>query len=268
MIELSDDGKGLDKDRITAKAIENGLIAADANLSDSEVYNLIFAPGFSTAEKITDVSGRGVGMDVVRRRIESLRGKVDVQSEQGKGTTITLNLPLTMAITDSMILKVGKERYLLPTISIEQSIRPETDSLFTVTGRGEMVMIRGDLIPVVRLNRLFGFEDGTSRIEDGLLICVETDGKRCALMVDELLGQQQVVVKSLGDWIGEIPGVSGGTILGDGRVGLILDVAGLLKISHAGADAKSGGSDEYQIKGEPELPESKSAEPEKIAVTG
>lgn len=248
MIELVDDGKGLDREKIIAKAIKNGLISNGANLSDMEIFNMIFAPGFSTADQITDVSGRGVGMDVVRKRIDSLRGKVDVQSVSGQGTTITLSLPLTMAITDSMIIKIGEERYLLPTISIEQSIRPESKALFSVTGRGEMVLLRGDLIPVVRLNALFGFEKGVTEIDEGLLICVEAEGKRCALMVDELLGQQQVVVKSLGDWLGEIPGVSGGTILGDGRVGLILDVASLLKIAHAGADTKSSSAELYHAK--------------------
>jgi two-component system, chemotaxis family, sensor kinase CheA len=248
MIELADDGKGLDREKIIAKAIKNGLISDNANLSDTEVYNMIFAPGFSTAETVTDVSGRGVGMDVVRKRIDSLRGKVDIQSEFGKGTIITLSLPLTMAITDSMIVKIGEERYLLPTISIEQSIRPDSKSLFTVTGRGEMILLRGDLIPVVRLNRLFGFSDGVRELDDGLLICVEAEGKRCALMVDALLGQQQVVVKALGDWLGEIPGVSGGTILGDGRVGLILDVASLLKIANAGAETKASVGEIGRIK--------------------
>lgn len=241
IIELADDGKGLDREKILAKAIDRGLLGPDSNPTDGEVFGLIFHAGFSTADKITDVSGRGVGMDVVKKSIDSLRGRIQVSSGKGVGSTFTLHLPLTLAITDAMVVQVGSERYLLPTVSIEQSFRPEPGAVSTVTGRGEMVLLRGDLIPIVRLNQLLGVEDAITDFSKALLMAVEAEGKRCALMVDELLGQQQVVVKSLGEGMGEIPGVSGGTILGDGRVGLILDVAGLLKMAHAGtAFAASG----------------------------
>ncbi|MFP4355087.1 MAG: chemotaxis protein CheA [Phycisphaerae bacterium] len=232
VIEIIDDGKGLDRDRILAKAREKGVIDGSKELTDSEVFSLIFAPGFSTAEKITDVSGRGVGMDVVKKNIESIRGRIEVSSKLGEGTTFAMRLPLTMAITDAMLLRVGTERYLLPTVSIEQSFRPEPGAISTVTNRGEMVMLRGELLPVFRLHQMFDVTDGVTDPYEGLLIAVESEGKRCALMVDELLGQQQVVIKTLGRTLKNIPGVAGGAILGDGRVGLILDASGLLQLAH------------------------------------
>jgi len=232
VIELIDDGKGIDRDRVIAKAIERGLIKPGESLSDADAFGLIFRAGFSTAEKITDVSGRGVGMDVVRTGIESLRGRVEVASRPGAGSTFTIRLPLTMAITDGMLLRLGDRRYLLPVTSIERSFRPEAESLSTVTGgRGEMVMVRGELLPVFRLHELFDVPGAATDPGEALLIIIQGEQKRCALMVDELLGQQQVVVKSLGESLGQIPGVSGGAILGDGRVGLILDAAGLVKLA-------------------------------------
>ena len=230
VIELEDDGNGLDRDVILKKAIEKGVVEPGRDLSDSEIFMLIFAPGFSTAEKITDVSGRGVGMDVVKRNIESLQGRIEVESTLGKGTKFTIKLPLTMAITDAMILRVGHDRYLLPTISIEQSFQPDEESLSTYAGAGEMVMLRGELLPIARLHQLFNISDSIREPHNGLLVVIESAGKRCALMVDELLGQQQVVVKSLGSDMTKIPGISGGAILGDGSVGLILDATGLMQI--------------------------------------
>jgi two-component system chemotaxis sensor kinase CheA len=232
VIELIDDGKGLDKDRILQKAIDKGVVDPGRELNDTEIFNLIFAPGFSTAEKITDVSGRGVGMDVVKKNIESIRGRIEVNSWKGQGTTVTLRLPLTMAITDAMLLRVGSERYLLPTVSIEQSFRPEKGAVSTVTGRGEMVMLRGELLPVFRLHQMYDVDDAITDTDTALLIAIESEGKRCALMVDELLGQHQVVIKTLGTTLKNIPGVAGGAILGDGRVGLILDAAGLMQLAH------------------------------------
>ncbi len=231
VIEVTDDGKGLDREKILAKATDRGLIEGGRDLSDSEVYKLIWEPGFSTAEQVTNVSGRGVGMDVVKRNIEKLRGRIDVAAELGAGSTFTMRLPLTMAITDAMLLRVGQERYLLPTVSIEQSFRPEPGAITTVTGRGEIVTLRGDLLPVFRLHELFGIDDACHEAADALLIVLEGEGRRCALMVDELLGQQQVVIKSLGESLGQVPGVAGGAILGDGQVGLILDATGLLKLA-------------------------------------
>ncbi len=237
VLELRDDGKGLDRDRIIAKAIDRGLIDSDRDLSDSEIFALIFHPGFSTAEKVTDVSGRGVGMDVVKKGIDSLRGRIEVTSRPGEGSTFTVRLPLTMAITDAMLVRVAAHRYLVPTVSIEMSFRPKREVLSTVSGRGEIVMVRGDLLPIFKLHCLFNVDGAVTDPTEGLLVIVEGEGRRFALMVDELLGQQQVVIKSLGRTIGQIPGVAGGAILGDGRVGLILDVAGLLQLTDEGRGA-------------------------------
>ena len=231
VIQISDDGKGLDRDRILAKGIERGLVEAGRNLTDAEVFALIFQPGFSTAEKVTDVSGRGVGMDVVKKGIDSVRGRVEVTSQKGKGSVFTIRLPLTMAITDAMLVRVGEERYLLPTISIVQSFRPEADAVYTVVGRGEIVMLRGEAIPVFRLHELFNVSDAVTETTEGLLILVEAETTRYAVLVDELLGQQQVVIKSLGQGVTKVPGVAGAAILGDGRVGLILDASGLLTLA-------------------------------------
>jgi two-component system chemotaxis sensor kinase CheA len=231
VMELSDDGKGLDRERILAKAVQQKLVEPGEELSESEIFRLVFLPGFSTAEKVTDISGRGVGMDVVRKRIEALQGRVEIASKAGQGSTFTVRLPLTMAIADAMVLRVGRERYLLPTVSIVQSFRPERKSLSTVTGQGEMVLLRGQLIPVFRLHRMFNIPDTIVNPTQGLLIVIEAANTRCALLVDELLGQQQVVIKSLGQALGQVPGIAGGAILGDGRVGLILDAGGIVELA-------------------------------------
>lgn len=231
IIEVADDGRGLDRERILAKALERGLLPADretASIPDSEVYNLILLPGFSTAQTITDISGRGVGMDVVRRNIEALRGKLEIDSKPGKGTTFRMALPLTMAIIDGMIVRVGAQRYVIPTLSMELSHRPMPEQLHRVANRGEMVSIRGSLLPVFRLSRLFGLAEQHQDLSESLLIVLESADTRCALVVDEILGQQQVVIKSLGQGLGALPGVSGGAILGDGRVALIIDVGELI----------------------------------------
>jgi len=224
VVELIDDGRGLHRDKIVKKAIEKGLIESDKGMTDSDVFNLIFAPGFSTAEKITDISGRGVGMDVVRRNLEAIRGRIDITSAPGKGTTFAIRLPLTLAVTDGMLVRVGSERFIIPLTHIHMSFRPEPSMLSTVVGKGEMVLLRGELMPVVRLHRLFDVPDAVVSPLEGLLMIVGDGNKRTALLVDDLLGQQQVVAKAIGDGLGKVPGVSGGAILGDGRVGLILDV--------------------------------------------
>ncbi len=231
VIEVQDDGRGLDRDKILAKAIEKDVIQSGRNMSDSEIYQLIFRAGFSTAEKVTDVSGRGVGMDVVKRGIEALRGRVGVTSAVGEGTTITLQFPLTMAIVDAMLIVAGNEKYLLPTMSIQQSFHPDASDINTLVGRGEMVKFRDGLVPIVRLHEVLDIESATDRIEDGILIVVEVPGSRYALLVDRILGQQQVVIKSLGPVVGQVSGISGGAILGDGQVGLILDAKGVLNLS-------------------------------------
>jgi two-component system, chemotaxis family, sensor kinase CheA len=224
VVELIDDGRGLHRDKIVKKAVEKGLIESDKGMTDSEVFTLIFAPGFSTAEKITDISGRGVGMDVVRRNLEAIRGRIDITSAPGKGTTFSIRLPLTLAVTDGMLVRVGAERFIVPLTHIHMSFRPEPAMLSTVVGKGEMVHLRGELLPVIRLHHLFEVPDAVQSPLEGLLMIVGDGHKRTALLVDDLLGQQQVVAKTLGDGLGKVPGVSGGAILGDGRVGLILDV--------------------------------------------
>lgn len=223
VVEIQDDGNGLDRDKIVEKAVSKGLIEPDKTMSDSEVFNLIFEPGFSTADKVTDVSGRGVGMDVVKRGVEALRGRVEISSELGKGSVFSVRMPLTLAITDGMLVRVGGQRYILPTINIYMSLRPEREAISTVAGRGEMLFFRGELIPITRLHRLFDIEDAITDLTEGLLVVVDDGDQHCALLVDEILGQQQVVAKPLGDGIGQVEGISGGAILGDGCVGLILD---------------------------------------------
>ena len=224
VVELIDDGRGLYREKLVRKAIEKGLIESDKGMSDNDVFSLIFAPGFSTAEKITDISGRGVGMDVVRRNLESIRGRIDITSTPGKGTTFAIRLPLTLAVTDGMLVRVGQERFIIPLTHIHMSFRPEPSMLSTVVGHGEVVLLRGELMPIVRLHHLFDVQDAVQSPLKGLLMIVGDGNRRTALLVDELLGQQQVVAKTLGAALGKVPGVSGGAILGDGRVGLILDV--------------------------------------------
>jgi two-component system chemotaxis sensor kinase CheA len=223
VVEMRDDGKGLDREKIIQKAVSKGLIESGKGMPDNEVFSLIFEPGFSTADKITDVSGRGVGLDVVKKGVEALRGRIDISSERGKGCTFQVRLPLTLAVTDGMLVKVGDERFIIPTINIHVSFRPDQETLNTVTGRGEMVMLRGEPMPVIRLHQLFGIQGAVQDPTRGLLVILDDGDRRCALLVDELLGQQHVVAKSLGEGVGKIQGVSGGAILGDGRVGLILD---------------------------------------------
>ena len=229
VIEISDDGRGLNAERILAKAMEKGLLANPETLSESDVFHLIFEPGFSTAAEVTDVSGRGVGMDVVRRQIQKLRGHVEIQSRIGKGATFTLKVPLTLAIIDGLVVGVGAERYILPLFAVREMFRPAADAMFTVRNRAEMVMVRGSLLAVVRLHRKFGVKPRSEDPCHGLLIVAEGQGQRFCLMVDELIGKQEAVIKSLGDTFRNIPGIAGGAILGDGRVALILDLSGLIK---------------------------------------
>jgi len=231
VIEIEDDGKGLDGDRILKKAVENGVVEASQDLSDEDIFKLVFHPGLSTAEKVTSVSGRGVGMDVVKKNIEALRGKIDINSTPGKGTTFTIRLPLTLAVIDGQVVRIGAERYIIPINSIVRTLRPTRAQLSSVQGRGEMILERGDLIPLVRLYRLFGTDPMKEDATEALVVVVEEDGKKCCLLVDDLLAQQQVVIKSLGEALGRVRGVSGGAIMGDGRVTLILDVPGLVKLA-------------------------------------
>jgi len=246
IVEMRDDGKGLNRDKIVEKAIAKGLIASDKGMSDNDVYNLIFAPGFSTAEQVTDISGRGVGLDVVKRNIEALRGRIEVSSEPGKGCLFVLRLPLTMAVTDGMLVKVGTERFILPTVNIRLSFRPDPEAITEVLGRGEMVMLRGELMPIFRLHELFNIEGAVQDPTQGLLIVVDDGERGCALLVDEILGQQRVVAKSLGKGIGKIQGISGGAILGDGRVGLILDSMEIAALARHKSEESKGGEVELR----------------------
>jgi two-component system chemotaxis sensor kinase CheA len=232
VIEVSDDGRGLSRERIIRKCLEKGLLDTSRNtdeIPDSEVFNYIFLPGFSTAEKVTDISGRGVGMDVVRRNIEALRGSVEIRSTPGQGSVFSMRLPLTMAIIDGMVVRVGSQRYVVPTLNIERSFRPTGDQITTVLGKGEVVRVRDGLLPIYRLRRIFELSEGSTEFSDGLLLVLENGKRRACVFVDEILGQQQVVIKSLGESRPQIRGVSGGAILGDGRVALIVDVGGLLE---------------------------------------
>ncbi len=238
IVQVSDDGRGLDADRIRRKAVERGLISESESLTEAQMYDLIFSPGFSTAEQVSDLSGRGVGMDVVRRNVQALNGAVSLTSEPGRGTTIRVQLPLTLAILDGLSLKVGAETYVLPLVSISESLRPRREQVKTVAGRGELVIVRGEPLPLLRLHRLFGIPTEIVDPWYGLTAIVEHAGQRVALLVDELLGQQQVVIKSLEAHYRKVEGVLGATILGDGRAALILDVAGLAQIARRAANGE------------------------------
>jgi two-component system chemotaxis sensor kinase CheA len=229
IIELRDDGRGIDPDRIFKKAVEKGLIAPNAAMSREEILALIFAPGFSTAEKVTAVSGRGVGMDVVKRNIEKLRGKVEISSEVGRGSTFKIMLPLTMAIIDGLVVRVGGDRFILPSTSVSVALRPGRDAITTVQGRGELIEVRGKLLPLHRLHRRFGIPCDTENPWEGIVVIVETSGRQSALFVDEMISKQEVVIKSLGAFMQGLPGVAGAAILGDGNIALILDPSSLLQ---------------------------------------
>jgi two-component system chemotaxis sensor kinase CheA len=227
VIAISDDGRGLNREKILAKAQKNGLIQNGAQLTDNEIFLLIFEPGFSTAEKVTDISGRGVGMDVVRRHVQKLRGRIEIKSEPGQGTTFYMKLPLTMAIIEGLVVVVGENRYILPIFSVKEMFRPTAEMLSTVQGTGEMAIVRNALLPIVRLHRRFDIVPRTENFTEGTLIVAESLGHQFCLFVDDLVGKQEVVIKSLGESFKQVVGVAGCAILGDGRVGLILDVDGI-----------------------------------------
>lgn len=235
MVEVTDDGRGLDAQKIRAKAVSRGMIAQDAQLSEAEIYQLIFAPGFSTAEKVTDISGRGVGMDVVRRNIEALNGDVTIASPPGSGTSVRLRLPLTLAIIDGLLIKVGHQIFVLPLTSVVTSIRPTKSQINGLAGTGEVVVVRGEPLPLVRLHKRFNIATEITDPTCGLIVIVEVQGRPLALLVDELLGQQQVVVKSLETNFRKVDGIIGATILGDGHAALIIDVGQLAQQDRAAA---------------------------------
>lgn len=228
VIELQDDGRGIDPDKIYRKAVERGMFPAGTQLSRDEILALIFAPGFSTAEKITAVSGRGVGMDVVKRNIEKLRGKIEIVSEVGHGSTFKVKLPLTMAIIDGLVVRVGEDRFILPSTSVQMALRPHRENISTVHGKGEVLDLRGKFVPIHRLNRRFGIPGEAANPWEGIIVIVENSGKISALLVDEMVSKQEVVIKNLGAFMQNLPGVAGGAILGDGNIALILDPGSLL----------------------------------------
>ncbi|TVR14105.1 MAG: chemotaxis protein CheA [Planctomycetota bacterium] len=236
-IQIRDDGKGLDRQRLLNKAIDRGLVsAADAQeMPDSEVHRLVFHPGLSTTDAVSDLSGRGVGMDVVKKTINELRGQVDIESTVGVGTTFTIRLPLTLAIIDGMVCRVGDERYIIPTLSITRSLRPQSGQLSTALGRGEMLSLHGEVIPIYRLHHLLQVAAAEQDATRALMVIIDAGDRKAALQVDELLGKQQIVIKSLGNGMGKVPGIAGGAIMSDGSVGLIADPMALVDLAHAAA---------------------------------
>ncbi|WP_198432554.1 chemotaxis protein CheW, partial [Burkholderia ubonensis] len=232
VIEVSDDGGGLNRERILAKAAKQGMQIPD-NISDDEVWQLIFAPGFSTAETVTDVSGRGVGMDVVKRNIQSMGGHVEISSHAGRGTTTRIVLPLTLAILDGMSVKVGGEIFILPLNFVMESLQPSADDIYTVGNGERVVRVRGEYLPLVALHEVFSVDEARTDPTQGIVTIMETEGRRFAMLIDELVGQQQVVVKNLETNYRKVHGISAATILGDGSVALIVDVAALNRETRA-----------------------------------
>ena len=231
VIEITDDGKGIDPEAILAKARDRGLVGADETLPLERIYDLLFQPGFSTAQVVSDVSGRGVGMDVVKRNIKDLGGTVEVKSAVGKGSTFTIRLPLTLAILDGQLVRVGQETYIIPLVSIIETLQTRAEQINAIAGQAELYKLRDDYIPIVRLYDVFGIKPDSTNLKDGLLVVVEGDGQKVGLFVDDLLSQQQVVIKSLESNFRKVEGISGATILGDGTVALILDISGLISLS-------------------------------------
>jgi len=233
VVEIADDGAGLDTHRIFERAVAQGLVADGTQMSPEEIHQLIFRPGFSTADRVTELSGRGVGMDVVRRNIQMLRGRIDIHTERGRGTTFSLHLPLTLAIVDGLVLGVGGDRFVIPTPAVQESLRPHPHQVHTTGGRPSMVQVRDRLIPLLHLGQAFGIRGAREEISDGTVVIAEDNGRPVALVVDELLGKREVVIRSLGEMFRGVRGIAGGAILGDGRIGLILDTGGLLALASA-----------------------------------
>lgn len=231
VIEINDNGGGIDRQAVLSKAIEKGIVEPNATLTDSQVFDLLFEPGFSTAKEVSDISGRGVGMDVVKRNIQSLGGRIQVESEQGKGSTFKVHLPLTLAILDGQLVRVGSQVYIIPLISIVESLQVQQESINRVSGDMILYRLRDDNVPILPVYQLFNLEANNTELSNALLVVVEADGQKVGLMVDDLLAQQQVVIKSLKDNYQQVDGISGATILGDGSVSMILDIPGMINIA-------------------------------------
>ncbi|WP_404344468.1 chemotaxis protein CheA [Vreelandella aquamarina] len=253
LIEVRDDGAGMDRDRLLAKARENGLNVSDT-MSDEDVYQLIFAPGFSTAKEVTDVSGRGVGMDVVKRNIQGMGGRVEIQSKKGEGTNTRIVLPLTLAILDGMSIKVGRETFILPLSTVLESLQPAKGDMYAMAGDDVVLKVRDEYLPVIAIHEVLDVENAITDPTKSIAVIVQGEGRRYAMLVDELIGQQQVVVKNLEDNYRKVPGVSAATILGDGSVALILDITGLHRLSRAKKEAG-------KVANQPHLSYYKEAEP-------
>ena len=229
LLQVIDDGAGLDRASIMLKARDYGISVSEA-MSDEELWEVLFTPGFTTEPSITEVSGRGVGMDVVKRNIAAMCGSVHIQSTWGRGTTVTISLPLTLAIFDGMLIKTGGEIYILPLLAVVESLQPNPNQIYEITGNERVISVRDEYLPLICLHELFGINPQFSNPEDGMVVVVEGLGRKAALLVDSLLGQQQIVVKNIESNYRNIPGISGATILGDGSLSLILDVPSLLRI--------------------------------------
>jgi two-component system chemotaxis sensor kinase CheA len=234
LITISDDGHGLNRDKILAKAKQKGMVDPNANPSDADVYSLIFEAGFSTAEKVTSLSGRGVGMDVVRKHIHHLRGRIEVSSTPGIGSTFLLKLPLTLAIIDGLVLGVGDERFVLPLATVREVLKPKAEMITTIEGKAEIAVVRDRYYPIVRLHKRFNIEPRFENLLDGLMILLENNEGTFCLLVDELIGKQEVVIRALGRKFQDVSGIAGGAILGDGRVRLILDIDALFRRTRNG----------------------------------
>ncbi len=230
IIAVADDGGGLDTEKLYRRAVAQKLFEPGATPSEADIHALIFRPGFSTASHVTEMSGRGIGMDVVRRNVETLRGRIEIRSRPGQGTTFLIKLPLTLATVEGLIIGVGAERFVLPTFSVRESLRPSPHRVHVVPGEGWMIQVRDDLLPLARLADLFGIEGGAIEPDQAVVVVLEDDMQCLALMVDQLLGKQEIVIKSLGDALVKINGVAGGAILADGRISLILDAGGLIRM--------------------------------------
>lgn len=239
VIEISDDGNGLNKEKILAKAIDRGIFSKDTVYPDADIYRAIFLPGFSTADVVSDISGRGVGMDVVRVNIEKMKGRIEIKTESGKGTTMIIKLPLTLAIIEGITFSLGRHIYVMPLLSIVEQLKVDAFKIKPFEGKGEMVNIRGEYMPLIRLHRIFGVETSVTKIEDGIVVVAEAGYKKCAVFVDELLDQQQAVIKALDSSFKKHPGIAGGTILGDGRIALIIDMQGLFNETLRGSISSS-----------------------------
>ena len=247
VIEVKDDGRGLNEQKILQRGLERGLVEAGDRPPTERIYDLIFHAGFSTADQVSDVSGRGVGLDVVRRNIRELGGHIEVTSELGIGTTFTIRLPLTLAILDGQLVQIGKQTFIVPLVSIVETLEMEKQLVSAVAGRAEVYRLRDEYIPIVRLYELFGIPEARTDLHEGLLMVIEGAGQRAGILVDDLLDQQQVVIKSLESNFRQVHGVSGATILGDGTVALILDTAGLINFATRRAFRGKGNSTDEHV---------------------